>query len=189
MKLERQIIGVDEVGRGCLAGPVVAAAVRFKGSLEFKVYDSKKISQLKREELTDLIHKNHDYAIGLASVEEIDQINILQASLLAMTRAIEKLNKNGYIMVDGNQKLPNLNVRWDQECIIKGDQKVPQISAASIIAKVYRDKLMADEALAYPNYGFEKHKGYGTAVHRVAIAKHGVLNLHRKSFKGVKEYV
>lgn len=184
------IIGVDEVGRGCLAGPVYAAAIIFRSeALVSLVTDSKLLSEERREELAALIFREHHVGIGSASVEEIDEINILQASLLAMKRAIENLNvKTGHVLVDGNMKIPGLK-GFDQTTFVKGDLRVAPISAASIVAKVTRDRLMKDMGVKYPVYGFEAHKGYSTPVHKENIVTHGPCEVHRKSFAGVKEYV
>lgn len=184
------VIGVDEVGRGCLAGPVYAAAVIFKSdALADLVTDSKLLSEERREELATLILNEHSVGIGSASVEEIDELNILQASLLAMKRAIGNLNiKTGHVLVDGNIKIPDLK-GFEQTTFIKGDLRVAPISAASIVAKVTRDRLMKDLGVKYPVYGFETHKGYSTAVHKESIVTHGPCIIHRKSFSGVKEYV
>lgn len=185
------MIGVDEVGRGCLAGPVVAAAVIFKSDHNITKYqDSKKINEEARLFWSADILKNHSAAIGWSSVEEIDELNILQATFLAMKRAIGQLVKKnlGSVLVDGRDRIPNL-VGFDQYPIIKGDQKIGQISAASIIAKVARDQFMKDLALEFKDYGFEKHKGYGTEYHRKQIQKVGPCQWHRQSFGGVKEYI
>lgn len=184
------VIGVDEVGRGCLAGPVYAAAVIFKSdALNEDVTDSKLISEERREELAELIFKEHHVGIGFASVEEIDELNILQASLLAMKRAVEALGvKGGHVLIDGNMKIPNLT-GFEQTTIVKGDLRAPPISAASIVAKVTRDRIMKELSGKYPQYGFEAHKGYSTAVHMESIQTHGPCDLHRKSFSGVKEFV
>ncbi|QDK37887.1 ribonuclease HII [Bdellovibrio sp. NC01] len=184
------IIGVDEVGRGCLAGPVYAAAVIFKSDeLADQVTDSKLISEERREELAELICKHHHVGIGHATVEEIDELNILQASLLAMKRAIEALKvSTGHVLVDGNQKIPNL-VGFEQSTLIQGDLRAAPISAASIVAKVTRDRLMKELGAQYPAYGFELHKGYSTPVHKNSIVEHGPCIWHRKSFAGVKEYL
>jgi len=191
-------IGVDEVGRGCLAGPVTAAAVIFTSNIDIQKYkDSKQLSEAQRNILSESIYKNHKLAIGWASVKEIDELNILQASFLAMQRALEKLSsqlslKNATVLVDGNQLIPNVG-SFSQRAIIKGDQKLRLISAASIIAKVARDKFMKNLAknLAseLSHYGFEKHKGYGTLYHRKQIQAFGPSSWHRQSFSGVKEYV
>lgn len=184
------VIGVDEVGRGCLAGPVYAAAVIFKSALlNDQVTDSKLLSEERREELADLILKEHHVGIGYATVEEIDEINILQASLLAMKRAVLQLGeKTGHVLIDGNQKIPNLN-EFVQTTVVKGDLRVPVISAASIVAKVTRDRLMKQLAEQYPGYGFESHKGYSTVLHKNCIQEQGPCEVHRKTFSGVKEYL
>lgn len=184
------VIGVDEVGRGCLAGPVYAAAVIFKSdALSDDVTDSKLISEERREELAELILKEHQVGIGYATVEEIDQINILQASLLAMKRAIEQLGvSGGHVLIDGNMKIPGLE-GFEQTTLVKGDLRVAPISAASIVAKVARDRLMKELGKKYPNYGFEVHKGYSTPAHMESISTHGPCLVHRKSFAGVKEYL
>jgi ribonuclease HII len=184
------VIGVDEVGRGCLAGPVYAAAVIFKSEeLSNLVTDSKLLSEERRSELAKQISQVHQVGIGSASVEEIDELNILQASLLAMKRAIENLGvSSGHILVDGNQKIPGMT-GFHQTTIIKGDLRVAPISAASIVAKVTRDQLMKDLGVQYPVYGFDAHKGYSTVFHKKSIAENGPCIVHRKSFSGVKEYV
>ncbi len=185
------VIGVDEVGRGCLAGPVYACAVIFKtDSLTDVVTDSKLLSEKRREELYDLILKEHLVGIGSASVEEIDSINILNAALLAMKRAVEALGvSSGHILVDGNKKIPQMPNAFQQTTVVKGDLRVAPISAASIVAKVTRDRLLKDMATEYPQYGFEQHKGYSTAIHKEAIRIHGPIAVHRKTFAGVKEYL
>lgn len=192
--LEQYIIGVDEVGRGCLAGPVFAAAVVFKTDFAIDQFkDSKTLTEKKREILAGLILEHHWVSIASASPEEIDEINILQASFLAMRRAIQDLIKNFPsdaqigVVVDGHLAIPDLSL--PQEPVVQGDQLIPQISAASIVAKVTRDQLMKRLSLEYPNYGFERHKGYPSPVHKAAIAKWGPSQLHRKSFKGVKEWL
>lgn len=186
-----KIIGVDEVGRGCLAGPVYAAAVSFNSDiLSDLVTDSKLLSEKRREELAKEIIQHHQVGLGFATVEEIDEINILQASLLAMKRAVEKLGAtSGHLLIDGNKKIPNMSAKFQQTTIVKGDLRVSLISAASIVAKVTRDQLMKDLASQYPHYGFESHKGYSTVVHKNSIAQHGPCVAHRKTFAGVKEYV
>lgn len=183
------VIGVDEVGRGCLAGPVYAAAVIFHSDdLNELVTDSKLLSEKRREELSDLIFHHQQVGIGTASVEEIDQINILNASLLAMKRAVENLGvQSGHVLVDGNKKIPGL-VGFEQSPIVKGDLRVAPISAASIVAKVARDRLMKEMGVKYPGYGFEIHKGYSTAIHMQSIAQQGPCAIHRKTFSGVKEH-
>jgi len=178
---ETPIIGVDEVGRGPLAGPVISAAIVLnKEKIPEGINDSKKLSKKKREVINEELISQHKFAIGIASVEEIDKINILQASLLAMKRAVLNLNiKPQTILVDGN-KLPDLE--YNMYPIIKGDSKSISIAAASIIAKVYRDKLMQDLSLHYPGYYWEKNSGYGTKQHLLALDNLGVTPIHRKSF-------
>ena len=178
---ETPIIGVDEVGRGPLAGPVISAAIILnKEKIPEGINDSKKLSKKKREVINEELISQHKFAIGIASVEEIDKINILQASLLAMKRAVLNLNiKPQTILVDGN-KLPDLE--YNMYPIIKGDSKSISIAAASIIAKVYRDKLMQDLSLQYPGYYWEKNSGYGTKQHLLALDNLGVTPIHRKSF-------
>ncbi len=176
------ICGVDEAGRGPLAGPVYAAAVVLKrGQTIEGVNDSKKLSEKKRELLFDkIIAQCEDYSIGTASEKEIDEINILQATFLAMKRAVEGLSlRPDCALVDGNQ-VPPLNC--DVETVIKGDSKSESIAAASILAKVSRDRYMLEMAEKYPQYGFEKHKGYGTKLHYEMIEKYGICEIHRKSF-------
>ena len=175
------IVGVDEVGRGPLAGPVISAAIVLnKEKIPEGINDSKKLSKKKREVINEELISQHKFAIGIASVEEIDKINILQASLLAMKRAVLNLNiKPQTILVDGN-KLPDLE--YNMYPIIKGDSKSISIAAASIIAKVYRDKLMQDLSLQYPGYYWEKNSGYGTKQHLLALDNLGVTPIHRKSF-------
>lgn len=178
---ETPIVGVDEVGRGPLAGPVISAAIILnKEKIPEGINDSKKLSKKKREVINEELISQHSFAIGIASVEEIDKINILQASLLAMKRAVLNLNiKPQTILVDGN-KLPDLE--YNMYPIIKGDSKSISIAAASIIAKVYRDKLMQDLSLQYPGYYWEKNSGYGTKQHLLALNSLGVTPIHRKSF-------
>ena len=178
--------GVDEVGRGPLAGPVVAAAVILK--LDEKIEelnDSKKLSPPKRENLVDAIKSNSiSWSIGISSQMEIDSINILQASLLAMKRAVEGLKiVPELVLIDGNNT-PDLDIQT--RTIIKGDQTERCIMAASIYAKVSRDKLMENYALQYPNFGFENNKGYGTKFHLNALKNHNPSPIHRLSFKPMK---
>ena len=176
--------GVDEVGRGCLAGPVVSAAVIFKKSINLKILkDSKKISFKKRERIFEHIKSNSYYAIGVASVEEILNLNILQASLLSMKRALEKLTiKPGLTLIDGNFAPRGLK---NFKNIIKGDEKIKVISAASIVAKVYRDRFMIKLSKKYSNYAWDKNFGYGTKDHLKGLRKFGVTVHHRKDFKPV----
>jgi ribonuclease HII len=180
------IAGVDEAGRGPLAGPVVAAAVILDPCHPIEgLTDSKKISAKKREILyQEIIEKSLDYSIARAEVEEIDQLNILRASLLAMKRAVEGLTMvPSEVMVDGIHR-PDLNMMV--KAIIKGDLTVPCISAASILAKVTRDREMIALDATYPGYGFAAHKGYPTRQHVNAIEALGVTDIHRKSFSPVK---
>lgn len=176
------VCGVDEAGRGPLAGPVYAAAVVLpKGYVIDGVNDSKKLSEKKREALFDVIREEAvSYSIGIATEQEIDEINILQATFLAMRRAVDGLSvKPDIALIDGNKK-PGLSIaEWD---IVKGDGKSANIAAASIIAKVSRDRYMLELAEKYPEYQFEKHKGYGTKLHYEMIEKYGISPVHRKSF-------
>ncbi len=178
------VAGVDEVGRGSLAGPVVAAAVIIDiNNIPDGINDSKRLSKKKRLEISNEIIKYSIYSIAEASVEEIDQINILQASLLAMKRAIEGLSKKPKtVLIDGNFK-PKTNL--PTHTIIKGDNKSLAIAASSIIAKVYRDNLMTDLSNKYPEYLWNKNAGYGTKEHLLAIKKCGITPIHRKSFKPI----
>lgn len=179
---EKIIIGVDEAGRGPLAGPVVAAAVIIDKYLdEFElINDSKKLSEKKREKLFDTILENCKVGVGIATVEEIDSLNILNANFLAMRRALEDLEEEGFVLVDGNHLIREY--QGEQEFVIKGDGKSISIAAASIIAKVTRDKIMEKVSEEYPQYEFSKHKGYGTKVHREKILEFGPSPVHRKSF-------
>jgi ribonuclease HII len=180
----KTIVGIDEVGRGCLAGPVVAAAVIIdceKLSIVSKIRDSKKITPENREKYFEIIQQEA-ISIGVGFVEHdvIDQINILQATFKAMIIAISKLAlKPDIYLVDGNQKIP-MDIK--QMCIPKGDDLVTSIGAASIIAKVTRDRWMKEISKQYPQYFFEKNKGYGTADHIEAIRTNGFTNIHRRSF-------
>ena len=176
------ICGVDEAGRGPLAGPVFAAAVILpEGHIIEGVNDSKKLSEKKRDLLFDkIIDECVCYSIGTASEREIDEINILQATFLAMKRAVDGLEiKPDLALVDGNQ-IPPVNA--DVLTIVKGDGKSASIAAASIIAKVSRDRYMIELAKQYPKYEFERHKGYGTKLHYEKIAEHGICEAHRKTF-------
>ncbi len=181
------IAGVDEAGRGPLAGPVVAAAVILDDLNPIAgLADSKKLTPLKRERLYDEIRaKALCCSIAEATVEEIDALNILQATMLAMRRSVEGLRlKPTKVLVDGN-RLPVLDVL--AEAIVKGDSKVQAISAASILAKVHRDRWCQELHAQYPQYGFDGHKGYGTAAHLQALKEHGATPWHRKSFSPVAE--
>ena len=176
------IAGVDEVGRGSLIGPVYAAAVILNKNINIKLLkDSKSIKKEEREVLSKYIKKNSIWAIGKASKNEVDKINILQASLLAMKRAIKKLKKKpSHILIDGN-KIPDLK-NYKLKAVIKGDQKIPSISAASIIAKVSRDRFITRLAKNNKGYGWDQNFGYGTKQHLRAIKKYGVNKHHRKTF-------
>ncbi len=182
------IAGVDEVGRGPWAGPVLTCAViideeSFPTDLRLLLDDSKKLTDKKREALFEPIKANAIYAFGEASVEEIDQINILQATFLAMRRAVGSLSQQpDAVLVDGN-KDPILNL--PTRCIVKGDGKSLSIAAASILAKVTRDRLMADLAQVHPFYAWERNAGYGTKAHQEGLSSHGVTPHHRRSFKPI----
>jgi len=176
------VCGVDEAGRGPLAGPVCAAAVILPDGLVIDgLDDSKKLTEKKRDMLYDVICEEAiSYGIAFASVEEIEEMNILQATFLAMKRAVESLSvKPDLALVDGNQK-PSLDIQ--ARTLVKGDAKSPSIAAASILAKVTRDRLMTEIAEQYPQYEFPKHKGYGTKLHYEKIMEHGISPVHRRSF-------
>ena len=183
------VAGVDEVGRGSLIGPVYAAAVILDKSINKKLLkDSKVISKDKRELLSNYIKKNSIWAIGKASKNEIDRLNILQASLLAMKRAIKKLKKKpSHVLIDGNT-LPDLN-NYKLKAVIKGDQKIASISAASIIAKVSRDKFIISLAKKNVGYNWDQNLGYGTKQHLKALKKLGVNKHHRKTFSPVSKMI
>lgn len=202
IKSNKLVIGVDEVGRGPLAGPVVASACWADPSFfkkEFKnkelVRDSKTLSEKQRERIFEFIKKNKKFKIGIGQVEPktIDRINILNASLLAMRLAVEdlisqiELKQEVFILVDGNRTIPGL--KFFQEAVNKGDQKIFSIAAASICAKVFRDNLMLQYHQKYPQYGFDKHKGYGTQKHLLALKENGICEIHRKSFGPVRVLV
>lgn len=187
------VFGLDEVGRGCLAGPVVAgAACLLSEEWVEEMTDSKLLSEKRREELAPKIMASHLIGIGFASVEEIDRINILQASLLAMKRAVAELEQKmqkraGHLLIDGTFKVPGLEVR--QTTFIKGDLRVAPISAAAICAKVHRDRWMKEIGREFPHYAFDENKGYASHHHRQAIATHGPSVWHRRSFRGVREHL
>lgn len=177
------VCGVDEAGRGPLAGPVYAAAVILRPQTEIAgLDDSKKLTEKKREALFPVITEQAlSYGIGFATPEEIDKINILQATFLAMRRAVENLSVTpDLLLIDGNQK-PHIGV-CDEVTVIKGDAKSMSIAAASVLAKVSRDRYMLQLAEQYPQYAFEKHKGYGTKLHYERIAQYGISPVHRRSF-------
>lgn len=199
----RCVAGVDEVGRGPLAGPVVAAAVILQkkfcndtenltlsllGYSKDAIKDSKKLSLAQRERIFNLLIENDkvDYGIGIVPEKVIDQINILKASLLAMKQAVGNLKqKVEFLLIDGQWTLEDVSI--NQKAIVNGDSKIFSIAAASIIAKVTRDRLMDRHSKEYPHYGFETHKGYGTRVHLEALKKYGPCEIHRKSFGPVKK--
>lgn len=177
------VCGVDEAGRGPLAGPVYAAAVvLYDGQIIDGVNDSKKLSEKKREQLFDkIISECKDYSIGFADEKEIDEINILQATFLAMKRAVDGLKEPPQLaIVDGNRAPDLADTRV--LTVIKGDSKSMSVAAASILAKVSRDRYMLEMAEKYPEYQFEKHKGYGTKLHYEMIEKYGICEIHRKTF-------
>ena len=184
-KIKKNIAGVDEVGRGSLIGPVYASAVILKKNCDIKkLKDSKKLTKKERGVLNKYIKKNSYWSIASASRKEIEKLNILNASLLAMQRAIKKLKKKpSIILIDGNHipVMKNYNIKY----VIKGDQKIPQISAASIIAKVSRDSLMKKISKNFLKYQWNKNCGYGTKVHIQAIRKFGITKHHRRTFKPI----
>lgn len=187
----KEVIGVDEAGRGPLAGPVVAAAVKLKKYSEVldEINDSKKLTEKKREKLYDIIVENFEIGVGVVSAIEIDEVNILNATFLAMRKALCELQDKlkGYeqniVLVDGNFKIREY--KGEQVPIVKGDAKSLSIAAASIIAKVTRDRMMRELDKVYPNYDFSKHKGYGTKKHVEVLKKMGpIKGIHRNSFLG-----
>ena len=181
------VAGVDEAGRGPLAGPVVAAAMVLPMDVILEgLDDSKKLSPAKRDELFPKIQKMI-HGIAVVSPEVIDEINILQAARLAMKQAVEKLSSvPDLLLIDGNQKIDSSIEQW---AIVKGDAKSISIAAASVLAKVTRDRIMEDYHRLYPQYEFARHKGYGTKLHRDLIAEHGPCPIHRRTFRGVTEYL
>ena len=182
------IAGVDEAGRGPLAGPVVAGAVVLPVTCDYTIFqDSKKLSPEKRDHLFELIQKQKIlFGVGICSPEEIDEINILRASLLAMQRAVKDLScQADYLLIDGTF---TIDMDLPQEALIKGEDKSASIAAASIVAKVTRDLLMLEYDVQYPRYHFARHKGYPTKLHKSLIAEHGICPIHRRTFKGVKEF-
>lgn len=182
------LAGVDEAGRGCLAGPVVAAAVILPDAIEFPgLTDSKKLSPSHRRQLAlEIKSKSLNWAVGLSWPPEIDRINILQATLAAMNRAIACLRSPpAYILIDG---ISSPGCMVPHECIPRADALFPVVSAASILAKTYRDRLMIGLDKRYPGYGFKIHKGYGTQYHRDNLSRYGPCAIHRKSFKLVRDF-
>lgn len=182
------IVGIDEVGRGPLAGPVIAAAVvmPIDGEL-LKVRDSKKMTPKARDKAYDeILNVCHGYGVGIVEHDVVDEINIYEATKLAMKRAVEDCegsvpSRVDHLLIDAMR----LNMGISEKAIIKGDQICYSISAASVVAKVTRDRLMAEMHEKYPEYGFDKHKGYGTKVHMEALEKHGPCDIHRKSFNPI----
>ncbi|NVO26252.1 ribonuclease HII [Donghicola sp. C2-DW-16] len=179
------VAGVDEVGRGPLAGPVVAAAVILNpDDIPEGLNDSKKLTAKRRAAILDVILEKAEWGIGISSVQEIDEINILQASFLAMRRAVEALpRKPAHLLIDGNKIPPELNSF--SECIVKGDSRSVSIAAASIIAKEHRDAIMRDLAQQFPGYGWEKNAGYGSKAHMDALTLLGATEHHRRTFKPI----
>lgn len=185
----RSVAGVDEAGRGPLAGPVVAAAVILPEDFNLPgLTDSKKLSDRQRQSMYPVIRQQaRAVGIAVASVAEIDQLNILQATLLAMSRAVTRLSSPpDHLLIDGISLIPH---QLSQQCIKQGDSRSLSIAAASVVAKVVRDRIMLSYHRQMPEYGFASHKGYGTRQHRAAIAECGPSHLHRKTFAGVKEYL
>lgn len=186
------ILGVDEVGRGCIAGSVVAAAVIFKtndwnSSAEemSAINDSKRVAPAQRERLSEWIKQNSlAYAVAEVSSEVVDKVNILQATFIAFRKVVEEIQKTKFlidcILVDGNQRIPGVDLL--QHTVVGGDSRSKSIAAASIVAKVHRDRMMTELSKAHPQYGFDKHKGYGTSAHWRALEEHGALSVHRRSF-------
>jgi ribonuclease HII len=182
------VIGVDEAGRGSLAGPVIAAAVSFSKPTQEpwweEINDSKKLTETKREELAEKIKSFGQIGVGVASIEQISGLNVLGATMVAMRKAVADLvrrqNQQIYVLVDGNQRITGVKAK--QFPMIKGDSRAHSIAAASIIAKVTRDNMMIEYHADYPEYDFAQHKGYGTMKHREAIQRHGLSPIHRPSF-------
>lgn len=182
------VLGIDEVGRGCWAGPLLAGAVILDATkpLPANLRDSKKLSKLQREKLAEWIKaESTDYGLGWVSAEEVDALGLTEAVRLAMQRAVGEIQAScDQIIIDGHFNFLEHDSRT--VALIKADDSVPAVSAASIIAKVARDQYMAELALDFPEYGFDKHVGYGTAAHLLALQSHGVTNLHRKSYKPIQ---
>ena len=182
------VAGIDEAGRGPLAGPVVSAAVILPDAFSVPgITDSKKLSPKKRDTLHKEIISRSIWAVGMADAGEIDDLNILRAALLSMARAVDNLDKRpDYLLIDGKFEIPH---DLPQKPVVKGDSLSISIAAASIIAKVFRDRIMEKYDSKFPGYGFSKHKGYPTKAHKQAIAKLGPCPIHRQTFKGVKEHI
>ena len=183
---DKNEVGCDEAGRGCLAGPVVAAAVILPfGYQNSAIRDSKKLSEKKRTQLANEIKRDCiAYGIGIVTAQEIDEINILNASFLAMHRAVDKIKqKKEILLIDGNRFKPYKKIK--HICVIKGDDKYQSIAAASILAKTYRDELMEAYHIDFPVYNFQKNKGYPTKTHREALKIHGYVSIHRLTFQHV----
>lgn len=184
------VCGVDEAGRGPWAGPVVAASAMFKNERDIpaRINDSKKLSHKAREELFEQICATASFGVGIATVEEIDQLNIWGATALAMTRAVQALKQApAFALIDGN-RVPK-DFPCDARAIVKGDGTSLSIGAASIIAKVTRDRMMVKLHEQFPHYGFAQHMGYGTAAHSAALREHGICHAHRKSFAPIRALV
>jgi ribonuclease HII len=188
-EIKKIVVGVDEAGRGPLAGPVVASAVKIKKMDSYlkenrlNIRDSKKVTSKRREELYEILttHPDIEWGVGIVSEKIIDQINILQATKLAMQKAVESINLEGCILIiDGNF---GINIDHEQKSVPKADENVLECSMASVIAKVTRDRIMNKYHKKYTCYHFDKHKGYGTKLHREMIMKHGPCDIHRQSFK------
>ena len=185
--LPQPIIGVDEAGRGCLAGPVAAGAVILQNP-KTSFQDSKTLSAEKRKTWALKISQSHKTGLGWACAEEVDRLNIHRASLLAMKRAVLNLNLTaGSLIIDGKYMVPDMNLFF-QMAVVKGDALVSSVSAASIVAKYFRDEWMQKASQQYPHYGWEQNKGYPTDFHKKAIQQYGPCPFHRKTFAGVKEY-
>lgn len=193
----KYVIGIDEVGRGPWAGPVVACAsvILENSDLPSEITDSKKLTDKKRKVINEVLIEKVPYHLGIVDAPTIDELNILQATFLAMYKALEglkqKLNITDdeyYVLVDGN-KIPPFEAFKNAECIVKGDSASLTIAASSILAKVYRDELMAEYAETFPYYAWEKNAGYGTKAHQEGLAEHGITDLHRKSFKPIAKII
>lgn len=191
-KKHQQICGLDEVGRGSWAGPLVSCALIFKKHIAIKgCADSKKLTALKRQKIFKILQNISFYGVGIVKPKEVDKLGIITATNLSFTRALknllekEKNIKPDFLLIDGKDKLI---LPYRHKTIIKGDEKLKIIACASIIAKVIRDHMMQDYAQKYPHYGFERHKGYGTPFHLQALEKYGICALHRKSFKPIRQF-